>query len=238
MNFLKRLAYSSYIQTRFRWPSARTLRVYWFLVAAFGVYSSADMTTSVYHHSLANGQAHPALTALTAGLCGLLASALMGVMFFILWGLYYRMGTDIASGFRKFAAWLPGAWQSFSRGAGAFVIFVRNIPALIGRFFVALWHGLLWLLGRPAWWRSLNRKQKVQVILGFAFAAVYAATYVLFYPTAHHLSASSPSWMPMSDVPLLQTLFYDLFLGTLIASVSVVVLATVFDVIARLFSKR
>ncbi len=238
MNFLKRIAESKYVKTRFRWPSARTLRLYWCIIALVALLSSVDVINSVYKHAISTGLPHASGTALLAGLADLVAWGLIGVVFFIMWGLYYRMGTEIAAGFRSFRAWLPGAWQSMGRGAAAVVIAVRRIPALIGSFFRGIWQALLWIAGRPAWWRGLTRKQKLGVISGWIFTGAYLATLVLFYPVAHRISAACPSWMIMSDAPLLQTLFFDIFLGSLIASFGIAILSTVVSVVAHIFSKR
>jgi hypothetical protein len=238
MNFLKRIANSSYVTSHFRWPSARTLHIYWWIIALVGLFTTAVSSRDVYHHAVSTGLSHPGLVTLAVSFLAFLAWGFIGLMFLVVWGLYYRMGTDIAAGFRRFRAWAPGAWQSFCSGAAAVVRFVLSIPSLIGRFFRALGRAFLWLAGRPAWWRGLTRKQKVGVITGVAMAGVYAATLVLFYPVAHHISAHSPSWMMMSDAPLLQTLCIDMFLGSLIATFAVAILTTVFDIVAHWFSKH
>jgi hypothetical protein len=238
MNFLKRLANSSHVAKRFRWPSAFTLRIYWYLIALIGIGTTFSAGLDVYRHAVSKGLAHPDLNALAVSFLNLVAWGLLGLIFLFIWGLYYRMGTEIAAGYRRFVAGAPGAWQSSCRGAAAVLNFLLSIPSLVGRFYCALGRAFLWLAGLPAWWGGLSGKQKVGVITSFGTLGVYATTIALFYPAARHISAASPSWMLLSDTPQIQTLFIDIFVGCIIGTFAVAVIAIVFSAIAHLFSKK
>jgi hypothetical protein len=238
MNILKRITNSLFGPSHFRWPSARTLRFYWYLVALTGLGTTIESGVHVYHHAISSGTANPGFIALAASLVNLFAWSFFGLFVLFMWGLLYRMGTEFVAGFRQFRAWLPGAWQSLGRAASAVINAICSIPALIGRFFRALGRAFLWLAGRPAWWCGLTRKQKVRVFTGIGTIGVYAGILVRFYPVARHISAASPSWMFMSDAPLLQTLCIDMFLGCLIGTLVVALIGIIFDLAAHLFSKN
>ena len=71
----------------------------------------------------------------------------------------------------------------------------------------------------PSIWRRQSGKQKADIIINLSILAIYIACLVGIYPVAHRLSQASPSWMPMSDAPLLQTIFYTMMLGSLALTV-------------------
>lgn len=240
MDFLKRIANSQYCNSRFRWPSAKTLRVYAFIVALFGCGNALYAALDVYRHAVSTGLTGPVagFWALAVSLMFLVTAAFIGLMFLVIWGLYYRLGTDMVAGFRRFIAWAPGALQSFGRGLAAIFAFVCSIPSLIGRFFRAIGRAFLWLAGRPAWWRGLTRKQKGGIVASTALTTVYLGVIALFYPVARHISAALPSWAMMSDTPFLQTLFIDMFLGSILGALAIAILSTVVSVIARSLFKK
>ncbi|MBS2010011.1 MAG: hypothetical protein JST01_23385 [Cyanobacteria bacterium SZAS TMP-1] len=235
MNFLKQIFTAPFLRSRCRWPSPLTLRVYWIVAGLLSLYATGDVTISQYRQALAHGLSGWPLfqtTALTA-LAVLLISGLYTLTLLLMWGLYYRLFTDIVGGIRQFLAWLPGAFQGFLRGARAVIAFLLSIPSLIAGFFRAIGRGFAWLAGRPAWWRSLSSKDKTASIASAVTLSAYLGFLAGFYPIACRLSAMLPTWAPMSDVPLLQALFIDMFLGSIIAVILISVAATILGALIK-----
>jgi hypothetical protein len=238
MNFLKRIANSSYVTTRFRWPSARVLHIYFWIVGLIGFGATVDSSIRTYHDAISKGAANPGMQTLVVTLLSVFAWSLVGLAYLAMLAFLYRVGTEIAAGFRRFRAWAPGAWQSTRKAAAAFGLFIASIPSLIGAFFRALGRAFMWIVGLPAWWRGLTGKQKRGVFWAVFVIGLYATTMYLFYPVARHIGSALPSWMAMSDVPLLQTLFLDFFLGSIIATFATAIASVVMALAAHLFSKH
>jgi hypothetical protein len=104
MRFLTKLS-----KEYFRWPTARTLRIYAYLALFLTATSTLEaffrVTTS---QDILHGFA-------VAGL-NIVACALLSLTFLLLWGIYYRLLTGFVQGLTAFVRALPGAWYSFRRG--------------------------------------------------------------------------------------------------------------------------
>ena len=234
---------SKQISSRFQLPSAKTLKNYALVMALIALVTSCYGMASTVSLSLTAGASGPAivLRALAAGLANIFVLTLISLMILFIWGLYYPIVMDIARAVVRFINWAPGAWYRFCYRVQAVFRFIIALPMIIydgaARFFKAIGRAINWLVGRPAWWRSLNGKEKASVFFSIGFSAVYVGTFIVIYPLAHRLSLAAPSWLPMSDIPLLQTLMLDLFIGALSASLLVTLLSFAISAL-RIYFKR
>jgi len=239
MNFITQIANSRAVQKYCRWPSSRALRIYWAVMGVLTLLMCADFMRSGYNHAAASGLHGSPLAGhlIVDFLLGAFVGGYLSLMLLLVCGLYYRMGTEIASGYRNFRAGLPGAIQGLLGAAAAVVIFVRGIPA----FFAGCWRGICRMCsaiaGIPAAWRAMSSKQKKSAVVFAGLMVAFFGTIVAFFPVAQKLSAMLPSWAPMADAPWLQALCIDMFLGSLLGAIAMTLLFALITGITLLFKR-
>jgi len=228
MNLLKRLAKLFPVNAYCRWPSKKSIQIYWAFIGLVTLVLTTQSSVSLYHRSLASGLNAPLALShtLVAAFFDVLSMSIVGAMYLLLWAVLYHIGTEILGGVQRFAAWAPGAWWRFRLMVRAIIAFVLSIPSLVGRFLHALADAFRWIVSRPAWWLSLSSRQKTSLIFTAVILTAYAAVFVAMYPVAQHVSSSLPSWASVGDMPFMQTIFIDMVLGSLtsVAGLSVLML--------------
>jgi|GEM_PF-4190190 len=239
MNFITQIANSRAVQKYCRWPSARALRIYWVIMGVLTLLMSADFMRTGYGQATASGSHGMPLAGhlIVDFALGVFVGGYLSLMILLVWGLYYRMGTEIAAGYRKFHAWLPGAIQGLLNAAAAVVIFVRGIPGFFARCWRALCGLFAAIVGIPAAWRAMNSKQKKSAVVFAGLMVTFFGTLWGFFPVAQKLAAMLPSWAPMADAPLLQAFCIDMFLGSILASIAMTLLSALITGLALLFKR-
>jgi hypothetical protein len=240
MNFLKRIANSSFVTSYCRWPSAIALRLYWCIVAVFSIVTTVQASTSVYHHAVSTGATpHDAIAhTLAVGFAILVGWGFYGLVCVLLWAMCYRMLTEVAAGFRYLRARAPGARRSIGRAAAGIVTTVRNMPTAVSGFFRSLPRALVWLAGRPAWWRNLTARQKLVFFWDIGMLALVVASYVVMYPLARHI-VTALSWLGIfQHWPILNALIIDIILGSFASLFVVAGTAIAFSTFVRRNPKR